>query len=42
MTKRSKFSGASETSPLVAMVWFFTLGLFLSAGLMAAWMVLLD
>jgi hypothetical protein len=42
MITRSKIPGASESSPFVTMVWFFTIGLFLSAGVMAALMVFLD
>lgn len=39
MTTLSKIADAAEPSPLVAMVWILTIGLFLSAGLMAALMV---
>jgi hypothetical protein len=42
MTTPPKTHSASESSPLVTMVWFFTLGLFLSTGIMAALMVFLD
>jgi hypothetical protein len=42
MTTNSKIPSASESNPFVTMVWFFTIGLFLSAGVMAALMVLLD
>jgi hypothetical protein len=42
MTTRSKVPGASESNPFVTMVWFFTIGFFLSAGVMAALMVFLD
>jgi hypothetical protein len=42
MRTSSKIPGASEASPFVTMVWCFTLGLFLSAGIMAAVMVFID
>ena len=42
MTTPSKIPAASESSPFVIMVWFFTIGLFLSTGVMAALMVFLD
>jgi hypothetical protein len=42
MTTPPKITGVSETSPFVTIVWFFTIGFFLSAGMMAALMVFLD
>jgi hypothetical protein len=42
MTTPPKITGAPETSPFVTLVWFFTIGFFLSTGIMAALMVFLD
>lgn len=42
MNSSSKIAAVSESSPFVTFVRFFTLGLFLSAGIMAFLMVFFD